>query len=908
MKTWKLVVVLLLFGLLLINVSSATDGCGDCGCDGSAGYMHLTPEQMAEMQHDYDTAVHITAADLPSLPPDDAPTSHDNLPFITYVPGDRNQGSCGNCWVFASTAAMEMAHHVTYGINDRLSVQWFNSRYNNGGPGGFACCGGWPAQFASFYNTAGLQFAVPWAPNTNANFQDGIRCCHNADPSNLCLPPNDSTAVPFATITTTPNYALTNVQQQTITTMGSTTQAQAIANIKAVVDNNEAVIFSFYLPVWSTFSNWWGSNNENAIFDMDQEDGVAWNSTTGGAHAVTIVGYDNSDPNPANHYWVVLNSWGTAGGLRPNGLFRIPMDMNYQTLAPGKSDSGQAFYFERLTVQFANHPPIANAGGPYNAPEGTMITFDASGSSDPDGDTLQYRWDLNGDGIFEIDWTTDATVSHTWCDEYSGTVTLEVTDGIVIIPSNDTAPVTVTNVDPVAVALVNPLIANEGQEVTFDASGSSDQGCDTLSYHWDFGVGDQFAAVPVTTFTYCELGPHTVILTVNDGDGGEDTDTVTVTVNNVPPEAYAGPDQTVDEGDTVQFDGSATGGGYCDTFTYSWDFNDGSSGSGQAPTHEYCDNGVYSVILTVTDDDGASDTDTLTVTVNNVAPVAHAGDDQTIDEGDTVSFSGTATDAGTCDTLSYSWEFGDGSPAVTGTLMPTHEYCDNGVYTVTLTVTDDDGDTGTDELIVTVNNVAPTVTKGAMEQPNPEFILPLQTLTFHGTFSDPGWCDSHTALWSFGDGQTAVGTLTEENLYPDATGTVMATHAYSAPGDYLVTVTVTDDDGGATTTGEWSVHVADVAEAKHILAGYIQSLPPSAFKGKADQRKAAFANMFDALDDMIENEEWNGFVTSIQNNVREKADGHVDGKPNDDWITDKVAQEHICMKIDDIVAYVETFM
>ena len=110
MKTWKLVVVLLLFGLLLINVSSATDGCGDCGCDGSAGYMHLTPEQMAEMQHDYDTAVHITAADLPSLPPDDAPTSHDNLPFITYVPGDRNQGSCGNCWVFASTAAMEMAH------------------------------------------------------------------------------------------------------------------------------------------------------------------------------------------------------------------------------------------------------------------------------------------------------------------------------------------------------------------------------------------------------------------------------------------------------------------------------------------------------------------------------------------------------------------------------------------------------------------------------------------------------------------------------------------------------------------------------------------------------------------------------------------------------------------------------
>jgi hypothetical protein len=61
---------------------------------------------------------------------------------------------------------------------------------------------------------------------------------------------------------------------------------------------------------------------------------------------------------------------------------------------------------------------------------------------------------------------------------------------------------------------------------------------------------------------------------------------------------------------------------------------------------------------------------------------------------------------------------------------------------------------------------------------------------FHGTFSDPGWCDSHTALWTFGDGQTSPGTMTEENLEPDATGTVTATHAFGAPGDYLVTVTV----------------------------------------------------------------------------------------------------------------------
>ena len=58
---------------------------------------------------------------------------------------------------------------------------------------------------------------------------------------------------------------------------------------------------------------------------------------------------------------------------------------------------------------------------------------------------------------------------------------------------------------------------------------------------------------------------------------------------------------------------------------------------------------------------------------------------------------------------------------------------------------------------------------------------------------------------------------------------------------------------------------------------------------------------------MIADEEWNGFVSSLQNNVREKADGLIDGKTGDDWITTYDAQYHVCMKIDDIVAYVETF-
>jgi C1A family cysteine protease len=241
-----------------------------------------------------------------------AGTSLSLLNYLQYTPSERSQGSCGNCWVWAGTGVSEIALSSQNGIKDRSSIQFLDSCKTDE----FACCGGDLTEFASWYRSKG--FSIPWS-NTNASFQDSSRQCSYA-----------SSAVSCGSISTNPRYPITSIQTQTIQTTGIS-QDTAIANIKNVLNQNKGIYFAFCLANntdWNAFFSFWSNQTETAIWNPDPYCGHTWVNGQGGCHGVLIVGY-NDEGDIANRYWIVLNSWGTAGGRRLNGLFRLKMYMNY---------------------------------------------------------------------------------------------------------------------------------------------------------------------------------------------------------------------------------------------------------------------------------------------------------------------------------------------------------------------------------------------------------------------------------------------------------------------------------------------------------------------------------------------------------------------------------------------------
>jgi PKD repeat protein len=264
---------------------------------------------------------------------------------------------------------------------------------------------------------------------------------------------------------------------------------------------------------------------------------------------------------------------------------------------------------------------------------------------------------------------------------------------------------------------------------------------------------------------------------------------------NCSPIADAGLDSSGWEGSLIALDGSGStdADGLEDIVSYDWDFGDGDSDSGVSLSHSYDDNGVYTAALAVTDAAGETSSDSVLVTVNNVAPTAIFSAPTEVDEGGDFSLSLTEPfDPSTADTAAgfqYAFDCGAGygSNDPVGSAVCSTE--DNDVRTVRGRIHDKDGGESEYTGVTVVENVAPTV--GSITAP----LDPVQvgtSVTASADFTDPGALDTHTASWDWRDEGASPGMVAEE----DGSGSVSGVHVYSIPGVYTIQLAVTDDDGG----------------------------------------------------------------------------------------------------------------
>jgi PKD repeat protein len=459
--------------------------------------------------------------------------------------------------------------------------------------------------------------------------------------------------------------------------------------------------------------------------------------------------------------------------------------------------NGNEVIIDRTVIRTtpANTAPTAVLGGPYSGIEGTAVTFDASGSSDLDGDILQYRWDFDSDGTWDTDFSTESTVSHTWNDDHSGTLIVEVYDGA--LSSTATADVTVINAPP-EISSFPETSSDEGTSLLYSFSFSDPGILDTHTAVIDWGDGN-VESVTVTesggsgTFSashsYSDNGDYSGTVTVTDNNGDSHSVALSVHIDNQPPEVSVTADvQTVDEGSPLELSGSYYDPGTADTHTFQWDFGDGTTASDLLDqTHIFNDEGTYVVKLTVTDDDSASGVVEVPITVNNVAPTAVLGNNVPQPEGSDVTVTFTDIfDPGTSDTFTYSFDWdNDGTYEIVDQADPSavHSWPDDGLYTVGGKIKDNDGgytEYTTDVMFYNVDPTADFSDNGPTIEGDP--------LTFSFTnIQDPGIFDTFTYSFDWdNDGIFEIYNQVEPS----------ASHTWYNEGSYLVRAMIMDNSGG----------------------------------------------------------------------------------------------------------------
>ncbi len=417
--------------------------------------------------------------------------------------------------------------------------------------------------------------------------------------------------------------------------------------------------------------------------------------------------------------------------------------------------------------------PLVNFSyAPSTPSTANTITF-TDNSTDPNYENtlhLSYSWDFDDDDVTD---STEENPTYSYSDDGTYIVTLNVTNSYQQW-NRTNLTITVSNIGPSPSFSWNPIPVIVNQTVTFQNT-STDSDGSIESWFWNFGDGNT-STQQNPTHTYIVSGDYTVVLNVTDDDGNTSSESETVTVTIKPISNFSIDPSNPTTSDTITFSDESTDadGSISD---YNWSFGDGSSSNNQNPTHSYSDDGEYSVTLTVTDNDGASNYSTHSITILNTPPTANfTYTPQNPTDLQTITFTNHSIDSDGY-IVNCTWSFGDGDTSYSKN-STTHRFDDNGTYMVSLNVTDDDGDT--DEYItnITISNVGPSA--GFTYEPSiPEVG---DTIWFNDTSTDnDGTIENWT--WNFGDSSKKY----SQN----------ATHNYSKLKSYDVKLTIIDNDGNS---------------------------------------------------------------------------------------------------------------